>query len=123
MENKDIILTCQKCKSRFYFTIGEQKFYKKNGLNIPKYCKNCRGQRKNQSQKSNEYVPKACSTCYFRGPYLEWYVKNGEFCNEISLVDVRLGNYYKYYGHYNRCNRSNLPIVNDRPCKNWTKDY
>lgn len=43
MKNTDIILTCQKCKSKFYFTIGEQNFYKQNGLNIPKFCKCYRG--------------------------------------------------------------------------------
>ena len=32
MSNKDMILTCQKCRSRFYFTVGEQNFYKQKGV-------------------------------------------------------------------------------------------
>lgn len=53
----DMIIKCKKCHSRFYFTEGEQRYYKKNNLHIPSYCKNCRGNKTR--------TPKSCSSCYF----------------------------------------------------------
>ncbi len=44
----DKILTCKRCNWQFYFTEGEQRFYKSKGLNIPKHCKNCRGRKHDQ---------------------------------------------------------------------------
>ncbi len=44
-QEADQIITCQGCGSQFYFTAGEQRFYKEKGLNIPKYCKTCRAKR------------------------------------------------------------------------------
>lgn len=103
MDTKDKILVCQNCGSKFYFTVGEQKFYKEKGLNIPKYCKNCREQKKkNRGYDGNnsKYCPKACSTCYFQR----------EILNQWGILD-----------HY-ICARDNVKIVNDKPCKFWTKD-
>ena len=78
---KDIILTCAKCGSRFYFTVGEQQFYKSKGLNIPKYCKNCRANKREEIVRKQErreaWVPKACSTCYFCCSREEWVIGKG----------------------------------------------
>ena len=89
---KDKILTCQKCKSQFYFTVGEQKFYMEKGLNIPKLCPTC---RKNKKENKGNYVPKACSTCYFYR------------YNSLTI--------------YGECNRINEILDNDAPCKHWTR--
>ena len=102
MSNKDMILTCQKCRSRFYFTVGEQNFYKQKGLNIPKYCKKCRNQKK--SYQSKERTPRACSTCYFFVSENNWYYRDSRAC-----------------GDYDYCSRTGGRIVNDAPCKYWTK--
>ena len=101
MSNKDMILTCQKCRSRFYFTVGEQNFYKQKGLNIPKYCKNCRNQ--NKAHQPKQYTPRACSTCYFFDS-VEHY---------SSLRGIHIVN--------NICTRTNGEIMNDKPCKYWIK--
>ena len=61
----DMLLTCAKCGSQFFFTVGEQKYYKDKNLNIPKFCKKCRESRKEK----NKYIPRACSTCYFNRGY------------------------------------------------------
>lgn len=98
---QDMVLTCQKCRSRFYFTVGEQHFYKQNGLNIPKYCKKCREQKKRIE--SDRQIPRACSTCYFC-VYRNHHVENGR----------------DYYGVY-VCTRCEHYIINDRPCEHWTK--
>ena len=63
MKNKDMLLMCQRCRSQFYFTVGEQNFYKQKGLNIPKLCKQCRCQK--QFERTVASTPRACSTCYF----------------------------------------------------------
>jgi ribosomal protein L33 len=102
MKNKDMILTCQRCRSQFYFTVGEQNFYKQKGLNIPKYCKRCRGQQ--QVRQSIERTPKACSTCYFCVRACDWTYR-----------------YTGYPGDYDYCSRSGGKIINDAPCKYWTK--
>ena len=112
MKNQDIILTCQKCKSRFYFTVGEQKFYKQKGLNIPKYCKNCRGQKK--IKQPREWVPKACSTCYFFGDE-QAFIDTEVF--PLKPMEYRPCKFILL----NVCTRSNRPIVNDRPCEHWVK--
>lgn len=59
----DKILTCKKCGSQFYFTAGEQQFYKSKGLNVPKYCKSCRGQK--SAPKGNQGF--VCKLCGKRG--------------------------------------------------------
>ena len=101
MSNKDMILTCQKCRSRFYFTVGEQKFYKQKGLNIPNYCKNCRNQKKASQPK--QHTPRACSTCYF-------------FESDWHYDSLRAAHITDYI-----CTRTNKEIINDAPCKYWTK--
>lgn len=39
---QDLLLKCWVCGDRFTFTLGEQQFYKKRGLSLPKRCKKCR---------------------------------------------------------------------------------
>lgn len=99
-KQSDMILACAQCGCRFYFTVGEQQFYKSKGLNIPKFCKSCRERKKEIAIKKEErraaWVPRACSTCYFR----HW-----------DCVQDR------YY-----CTRSNKYLANDAPCKYWTKN-
>lgn len=48
VNGKDVLLQCRNCKQNFYFTAGEQAFYKNKGLNIPSLCSKCREQRKNK---------------------------------------------------------------------------
>ncbi len=38
----NIMLHCTECGDSFLFSEGEQIFYKRNNLNIPKRCKKCR---------------------------------------------------------------------------------
>ena len=59
----DKIITCKRCGSQFFFTEGEQRFYKSKGLNIPKYCKSCRG--KKSEPRGNQGF--ACKLCGKRG--------------------------------------------------------
>ncbi len=39
---KDKIIECQQCQQDFAWTIGEQEFYEKKALKMPKYCPICR---------------------------------------------------------------------------------
>ena len=94
----DKILTCKQCNSKFYFTEKDQRFYKDKGYNLPKLCPNCR-KNKNNKPKS-KYVPRACTTCYFRDFKWDAYGR------------------YTYY-----CRRTNKNLVNDAPCKHWTKKH
>lgn len=92
----DKILTCKQCGSQFYFTTGEQQFYKSKGLNIPRYCKSCREKKKQQKNEpmQDRTIVKACSTCHFhRGGHL-------------------------YYG---LCAYTNVLLDNDAPCEHWQK--
>lgn len=55
----DFIIKCKNCGSDFYFTEGEQFFYKQKGLNIPKYCKQCRTKKdssRDQSPMKKRYI-------------------------------------------------------------------
>lgn len=43
---KDRYLTCCDCGERFIFEVGEQEYYIKRKLNIPRRCPKCRAIRK-----------------------------------------------------------------------------
>jgi Probable zinc-ribbon domain len=45
----DMLLTCKLCGGQFYFTDGEQQFYKSKGFNLPQKCKSCRNKKKNSA--------------------------------------------------------------------------
>lgn len=47
----DELHNCSDCGNPFTFSVGEQSFYNKNGLQPPKRCKVCRDKRK--AEKSN----------------------------------------------------------------------
>lgn len=47
----DLEMRCQDCDSAFYFTVGEQEFYKQKGFEAPKRCQKCRRARKSQQFK------------------------------------------------------------------------
>ena len=53
----DRIIKCKNCGSDFYFTEGEQFFYKQKGLNIPKYCKQCRTKKDSSKGQSRGQRP------------------------------------------------------------------
>ena len=95
----DKILTCKQCHSQFYFTEKEQSFYKKKGFNIPKLCPSCR--KKNKQPK--QHTPRACRTCYFRD------------C-KYGFDAITSRRTYQYY-----CRRSGKNLINDAPCKHWSK--
>jgi NAD-dependent SIR2 family protein deacetylase len=42
----DKVIICKHCGNEFIFTEGEQDFYKKNELDEPKRCKQCREEKK-----------------------------------------------------------------------------
>lgn len=54
-----IFLVCKHCHRGFWFTVGEQKFYKEKGLVEPKRCPEC---RKNKEAEFNEiYFPNSAN--------------------------------------------------------------
>ena len=126
----DKTIVCRQCNSSFVFSEGEQKFYAQHGLETPKLCKSCRNQKKMMQEK----IPRACSTCYFRGQGLFW-ASDYSRCspNDVScgFKDLEDGCVEKRYdsdwAHYDTvislyvCNRSNERISNDCPCQYWTK--
>lgn len=44
-------LQCADCKQPFYFTKGEQEFYKLKGFQNPKRCKTCRAKKAQQRER------------------------------------------------------------------------
>lgn len=58
----------------------------------------------------NDSTPKACSTCYFRGPKKQFY-HHEDYCGFDSIVT----------DYYHVCTRTNQAITNDAPCSNWQK--
>ena len=102
-----MIIVCKRCKSKFFFTESEQSFYKSRGLNIPKYCPSCRKKKQPATAPS---TPHACSTCYFCGPKQQCFTKPS--ITQPGYLDYKM---------LHVCTRSNKPIVNDAPCKFWTK--
>ena len=52
----DIDLVCEDCKNPFEYTAGEQKWYARYNLVLPKRCKLCREERKKKTTKSVEVV-------------------------------------------------------------------
>ena len=40
---KDKSMMCEECGQEFVWTVGEQEFYEKKGVEDPKYCMICRG--------------------------------------------------------------------------------
>jgi CxxC-x17-CxxC domain-containing protein len=55
-EDLDIDLVCEDCKSVFEYTAGEQKWYARFNLVLPKRCKPCREERKKKATKSVEVI-------------------------------------------------------------------
>lgn len=50
----DKLLYCKDCNSEFYFTEGEQNFYKEKGFqNEPQRCQGCRNERKQSKRPGN----------------------------------------------------------------------
>jgi hypothetical protein len=45
-EPQDLLLKCWECGDRFTFTVGEQRFFKQKGFQLPKRCKDCRNERR-----------------------------------------------------------------------------
>ncbi len=45
-EPQDFLLECWECGNRFTFTIGEQKFFREMGFDLPKRCQKCRDKRR-----------------------------------------------------------------------------
>lgn len=41
-EREDLYIKCVECGDEFIFEVGEQEYYKKNNLFIPKRCPACR---------------------------------------------------------------------------------
>jgi hypothetical protein len=52
MDHIDIELTCATCKMPFFFTIGEQNFFARLGLQPPRHCPACRALRKTLKQQA-----------------------------------------------------------------------
>ncbi|MGH9462030.1 MAG: zinc-ribbon domain containing protein [Vicinamibacteria bacterium] len=50
MSDGDRKIECSDCRAWFEFTVGEQKFFEKQGFKPPKRCKECRAAKK----KANE---------------------------------------------------------------------
>lgn len=132
----DKTIVCQQCNSSFVFSEGEQKFYAQHGLETPKLCKSCRNQKKMMQEK----IPRACSTCYFRGQGWFWQSDYSWYSPDDVLEDLgdgrvmrRMPDEYGRYDGYRQyqktdkvislyvCNRSNERIFNDCPCQYWTK--
>ncbi|MBI2846975.1 MAG: zinc-ribbon domain containing protein [Chloroflexi bacterium] len=66
----DKTLTCKDCGAQFVFTIGEQEFYARHGLqNEPRRCPECRSAKRNvrdggsYSRGPRETTPAVCATC------------------------------------------------------------
>lgn len=134
----DKTIVCQQCNSSFVFSEGEQKFYAQHGLETPKLCKSCRNQKKMMQEK----VPRACSTCYFRGQGWFWQSDYSWCSPNDVLYDYGDGRAERKMPNgslkimpdgsceYSRedelislyvCNRSNHRLANDCPCQFWTK--
>jgi CxxC-x17-CxxC domain-containing protein len=67
---EDKNLVCRDCGNEFVFTAGEQEFYDSKGFqNEPTRCKDCRGSRKSQfnrssdNKKTREFYNATCSVC------------------------------------------------------------
>ncbi|MDD4802942.1 MAG: zinc-ribbon domain containing protein [Syntrophomonas sp.] len=62
---EDKILVCQDCGAEFVFTVGEQEFYQEKGFeNEPKRCKDCRQNRRNNSNRGpREMFTAVCAEC------------------------------------------------------------
>lgn len=43
---RDKVLVCQDCKKEFVFEAGEQSYYFRHGLAVPRRCPGCRFLRK-----------------------------------------------------------------------------
>ena len=52
MSNKTI--SCCQCGTSFTFTVGEQEWFLSKGFSEPKYCKDCRAERKKQKEEQNQ---------------------------------------------------------------------
>ena len=50
-ELQDKVIVCKDCGQEFFFTVGEQKFYKNNNFIEPKRCKSCRDARKQKDER------------------------------------------------------------------------
>lgn len=49
-EEKDLEIECKDCGVPFEFTVGEQEYYRQNGLYPPKRCGMCRMKKRQRYQ-------------------------------------------------------------------------
>lgn len=49
----DILIECIDCENDFLFSIKDQDFYKQQGFEDPKRCKECRSARKSRAKQPN----------------------------------------------------------------------
>lgn len=54
--------TCSECGEPFHITLGEKEFYEGKGLELPKRCPHCRGQKRSGSSSRPSYTPPASSS-------------------------------------------------------------
>lgn len=47
-------ITCLQCGKEFTFTAGEQEWFLEQNLKEPKYCKECRQERKKARESQNQ---------------------------------------------------------------------
>lgn len=62
MEYADKEMICEKCKEKYIFPCGEQKFFEEKGFIPPKKCPKCRGKENVKRPDSNSFLVK-CSDC------------------------------------------------------------
>lgn len=49
----DKTITCPECGKEFTFTVGEQEWFAERNLSEPKYCRDCRQERKKRREEQN----------------------------------------------------------------------
>jgi len=65
MASGDLYLRCVDCGNEFLWDVGEQTWFHNKGLaNVPKRCKYCRDQRRDQQlHQPRRYFTVKCETC------------------------------------------------------------
>lgn len=89
------IVKCSECGESFKITYGEKEFYERKGFQLPKKCKNCRGQRtyvySNYSDEDNDDT----SSFHFKKPSLS----DGGFLSGCFITTAAC----EYFGKADDC--------------------
>lgn len=96
----DITITCQECGKQFIWTASDREYYRKQSLNPPKRCPDCRKRLRNMNNGRGLYYPTTSNESYlsdWERERQDWQNENNEYANDVMESYARSDDDGWYY--------------------------